>query len=112
MRNNRKAALFLTDNQIPVYEGDIVKVFVSKEGKTLVHWHPRSCDYKTPDITRLRGKSKYFCLGQTEYASLENSKRLTPILQPADRIHIYRVTPEKRKPLLRLPIWGLPPRWV
>jgi hypothetical protein len=112
MRNNRKAALFLTDNQIPVYEGDIVKVFVSKAGKTLVHWHPRSCDYKTPDITRLRRKSKYFCLEQNEYAALESTRRLKIVLQPTDRIHIYQVTPEKRKPLLRVPIRGLPPRWV
>jgi hypothetical protein len=112
MRNNRKAALFLTDNRMPVYEGDIVKVFVSKEGKISVHWHPRSCDYKAPDITRLRGKSKYLSLGQTEYASLENSKRLTLILQPTGRIHIYRVAPEKRKPLMRVPVRGLPPRRV
>jgi hypothetical protein len=112
MRNNRKAALFLTDNQIPVYEGDIVKVFTSKEGKTNIHWYPRSCDYKTPDTTRLRGKSKYICLEQNEYAALESLKRLTLILQPTDRIHIYQAAPEKRKPLLRLPMRGLPPRWV
>jgi hypothetical protein len=112
MRNNRKAALFLTDNRIPVYEGDIVKVFTSKAGKTSVHWHPRSCDYKTPDTTRLRGKPKYFSLGQNEYALLESTKRLALILRPTDRIHIYRVVPEKRKPLLRLPLWGLPPRRV
>ena len=112
MRNNRKAALFLTDDRIPVYEGDIIKVFTSKEGKTGVHWHPRSCDYKAPDTTRLRGKSKYICLEQNEYAALENIKRLTLMLQPTERIYIYQVAPEKRKPLLRLPIQGLPPRWV
>jgi hypothetical protein len=80
MENNRKAALFLTDDRIPVYEGDIVKVFISKEGKTSVRWHPRSCDFKTPDQTRLRGKSKYLRLEQNEYASLENTKRLTLVL--------------------------------
>jgi hypothetical protein len=112
MRNNRKAALFLTDNQIPVYEGDIVKVFVSKEGKISVHWHPRSCDYKTPDITRLRGKSKYYRLEPHEYTAMESAKRLVLMLQPTENIHIYRVAPEKRKPLLRVPVRGLPPRWV
>jgi hypothetical protein len=112
MRNNRKAAMLLTDNQIPVYEGDIVKVFTSKESKTSIHWYPRCCDYKTPDTTRLNGKPKYFRLDQNEYAALESSKRLTLILQPANRIQIYRVAPEKRKPLLRLSIRGLPPRWV
>ena len=112
MRNNRKAALFLTDNRIPVYEGDIIKVFISKDGKASVHWYPRSCDYKTPDQTRLRRKSKYLRLEQNEYASLENTKRLTLVLQPTERIHIYQAAPEKRKPLLRLPIRGLPPRWV
>jgi hypothetical protein len=35
MKNNRKAALFLTDNRIPVYEGDIVKVFISRKGVTI-----------------------------------------------------------------------------
>jgi hypothetical protein len=112
MRNNRKAAVFLTDDQIPVYEGDILKVFISKDGKTNIHWHPRSCDYKTHDTTRLRRKSKYFSLDQNEYAVLEHTRRLKPILEPADRIHIYRVTPEKRKPLLRFPRRGLPPRRV
>jgi hypothetical protein len=112
MKNNRKAALFLTDNQIPVYEGDILKVFVSKDGAANIHWYPRSCDFKTPDTTRLRGKSKYLCLDQNEYAVLESSRRLKLILEPAEGIHIYRITPEKRKPLLRLPIRGLPPRWV
>jgi hypothetical protein len=112
MRNNRKAALFLKDNRIPVYEGDIVKVFVSKGGRTNIHWHPRSCDYKEPDTTRLTGKSKYIRLEPSEYALLENAERLTLILQPTEKIHIYRVAPEKRKPLLRLPVWGLPPRWV
>jgi hypothetical protein len=73
MRNKRKAALFLTDNRIPVYEGDIVKVFTSKTG---VHWHPRSCDYKTPDTTRLRGKPKYLSLGQNEHVLLESTQRL------------------------------------
>ena len=112
MSNNRKAALFLTDDRIPVYEGDIIKVFTSKEGKTNIHWHPRSCDYKTPDTTRLRGKSKYLCFEQNEYAALESIKRLTLMLHPTERIQIYQVAPEKRKPLLRLPIRGLPPRWA
>jgi hypothetical protein len=112
MRNNRKAAMFLTDRRIPIYEGDIVKVFISKAGKTIVHWHPRSCDYKTPDTTRLRGKQKYHCLSQNEYALLESAERLKIVLQPTDRIHIYRVAPEKRRPLLRFYIRGLPPRWA
>jgi hypothetical protein len=112
MRNNRKAALFLTDNRIPVYEGDMVKVLISKEGKTSVHWYPRCCEYKTPDQTRLRGRLKYLCLEQNEYALLESIQRLKSVLRPTDRIHIYQVTPEKRKPLLRISIRGLPPRWV
>jgi hypothetical protein len=112
MRNNRKAALFLTEDHIPVYEGDIIKVFISKEGAASVHWHPRSCDYTSPDTTRLRGKSKYYRLEPHEYATLESAKRLVLMLQPAEHIHIYRVAPEKRKPLLRLPVRGLPPRWV
>ncbi|MDR2019946.1 MAG: hypothetical protein LBQ14_04185 [Treponema sp.] len=112
MRNNRKAALFLTDNQLPVYEGDIVKVLIAKDGRTNIYWHPRSCDFKTPDITRLRGKSKYLRLGQNEYAVLESAQRLTIVLEPADTIYIYRVTPERRHPLLRFSVRGLPPRWV
>jgi hypothetical protein len=112
MRNNRKAALFLTDDRIPVYEGDIVKVCTSQEGTAGVHWHPRSCDYKTPDKTRLRGKSKYIRLEPHEYALLESINRLTLVLQPTERIQIYQVAPEKRKPLLRIRVWGLPPRWV
>jgi hypothetical protein len=112
MRNNRKAAMFLTDNWIPVYEGDIIKTLISKGGKTAVHWYPRSCDYKTPDTTRLGGKAKYLCIEPNEYAVLEKAKRLALILCPAERIHIYRVSPEKRKPLVRLPLWGLPPRWA
>jgi hypothetical protein len=112
MRNNRKAVLSLTDNRIPVYEGDMVKVFISRGGKTSIHWYPQCCDYKTPDQTRLRGRSKYLCLEQNEYASLESTQRLKIMLRPTDRIHIYRVMPEKRKPLLRLPIRGLPQRWV
>jgi hypothetical protein len=112
MWNNRKAAMFLTDNRIPVYEGDILKVFVSKNGRTKVRWYPRSCDYKEPDRTRLAGKSKYIRLEPREYAPLESAQRLTLILRPTERVRIYRVVPEKRKPLLRLPVWGLPPRWV
>ena len=108
MKNNRKATLFLTDNQIPVYEGDIIKVFTSKEGKTGVHWHPRSCDYKAPDTTRLRGKSKYICLEQNEYAALENIKRLTLMLQPTERIYIYQVAPIARLLLLIMPMRLLP----
>jgi hypothetical protein len=104
--------MFFTDNRIPVYEGDIIKMLISKDDTVSVHWYPRSCDYKTPDTTRLRGKSKYHCLEQNDYALLESAKRLALILRPADRIHIYRVAPEKRKPLLRIPIRGLPPRWV
>jgi hypothetical protein len=104
MRNNRKAALFLTDKRIPVYEGDIVKVFVSKDGRTNIRWHPRSCDYKGPDKTRLAGKSKCIRLKLSEYALLENTKRLRLILRPNECVHIYRIAPEKRKPLLRLPV--------
>jgi hypothetical protein len=102
--------MFLTD--IPVYEGDIVKVFVSKNGKTNIHWHPRFCDYKSSDTTRFAGKPKFIRLEPSEYALLENTGRLTLILRPAEQVHIYRIAPEKRKPLLRLPVWGLPPRWV
>jgi hypothetical protein len=109
MRNNRKADMFLTDNQLPVYEGDMVKVFISKEGKISVHWYPRSRDFKTPDKTRLGGNLKYLRLEQDEYVSLENNKRLALMLQPTERIQIYRVAPERREPLLRLPIRGLPP---
>jgi hypothetical protein len=112
MRNNRKAAMFLTDNRIPVYEGDIIKVFVSKSGKTSVRWYPRSCDYKRPDQTRLEGKSKYLRLEQNEYAALESTGRLKTVPRPDDRTLIYQVAPEKRKRLLRRPVWGLPPRWV
>ena len=112
MMNNRKAALFLTDDRIPVYEGDIVKVCTSKEGTTSIRWHPRSCDYKSSDTTRLRGKSKYIRLEPHDYASLESTTRLTLVLQQTERIQIYQVAPEKRKPLLRHRIWGLPPRWV
>jgi hypothetical protein len=112
MRNNRKTVMFLTDNQLPAYEGDIVKVFISEEGRTSVHWYPRSCNFKTPDKTRLTGTQKYLCLEQNDYAVLESTRRLKIVREPADRIHIYRVMPEKRKPLLRLPMRGLPPRWV
>jgi hypothetical protein len=112
MRNNRKAALFLTDNRMPVYEGDIVKVFVSKGGRTNIHWHPRFCNYKSSDKTRIVGKSKYIRLEPSEYTLLENTGRLTLMLCPNERTHIYRIAPEKRKPLLLLPVWGLPPRWV
>jgi hypothetical protein len=112
MRNNRKAALFFTDKRIPVYEGDMVKVFFSKRGKKRVHWYPRSCDYRTPDITRLGGRANYVCLDHNEYAALETIKRLTLILQPTERTHIYRVAPEKREPLLRFPAQGSAPRWA
>jgi hypothetical protein len=112
MRNNRKAALFLTDNRIPVYEGDTIKVFVSKEGMTKICWYPRSCDFKAPDKTRLTGHPNYLRLEPNEYALLETTKRLALIAQPSDRIHIYRVTPEKSKPLLKVPVRGLPPKWV
>jgi hypothetical protein len=86
-------------------------MFFSKNGRTNIRWHPRSCDYKGPDTTRLAGKSNFFRLKLSEYALLENTGRLTLILRPAEQVHIYRIAPEKRKPLLRPPLWGLPPRW-
>jgi hypothetical protein len=45
MKNNRKAVIVLTHNRIPVYEGDIVKVFFSKDGTANIHWYPKSCDF-------------------------------------------------------------------
>jgi hypothetical protein len=112
MRNNRKAALFFTDKRMPVYEGDMIKVFFSKKGKRSVRWYPRSCDYRTPDMTRLSGRAKYVSLDQNEYAALETIERLTLLLQPTERTRIYRVGPEKRNPLLRVPARGLAPRWA
>jgi hypothetical protein len=112
MRDSRKAVLFLADNRIPVYEGDLVKVFISEKDEEEVHWYPRSYDHKRPDETRLTGRSKYRRLKPNEYESLGNSKRLSLMLRPNERIRIYRVAPEKRKPLLRLPPRGLPFRWA
>jgi hypothetical protein len=112
MRDSRKAVIFLADNRIPVYEGDIVKVFIPEENHTDARCYPRSGDYKTPDKTRLKGKSKYYRLKPNEYASLENTSRLVFMPGPDENTRIYRVAPEKRKPLLRLPLRGLPFRRV
>jgi hypothetical protein len=108
VRDSRKAVIFLADNRIPVYEGDIIKLFVSENNETRFRWYPRSCDYRTPDKTRLGGKQNYLRLKPGEYASLEYTKRLALMSRPDKETHIYRITPEKRKPLLRLPPRGLP----
>jgi hypothetical protein len=112
MRDSRKAVIFLADNLIPVYEGDVVKVFIPEEDNPEARWYPRSGDYKTPDETRLTGKQNYLRLKPNEYALLENAKRLVLMLQPNEKTYIYRVAPEKRRPLLRLPRRGLPFRRV
>jgi hypothetical protein len=112
MRENRKALMFLTDDRIAVYEGDIITEFISGKGDVIIRWYPKSCDFKHPDESRIKTKSKYRNLDRNEYVLLEKTGRLKLFLQPNLQARVCRVAPEKRKPLLRLPLRGLSPRWV
>jgi hypothetical protein len=126
VNDKRKTALLVSVGggiRLPVMEGDHIMV-IEKEAARGYLWRPRCADGKKPDITRMKkgkqgdrilhGRSfrkllegGYLrAIGKTEYVVAVKPEPAKPLVQmePA-------AVREKRRPLLRLPVWGLPPRW-
>jgi hypothetical protein len=112
---------------IPLMEGDRLKVSRG-ENRTIIIWQPMVYGCKTPDLTRTKkGKDGDRHLPRKFFAMLEEGGNLAE-LDGAEYEVIAagkegRGGPDKneregagkdlgpRKPLLRRPVWGLPPRW-
>jgi hypothetical protein len=113
--------------QLPLMEGDKIRIG-QRNGKTVYYWLPLCGDGKMPDLSRSnKGDRSERYLHPRFVASLRRGNHLvavsatdfvaraeeTPLMPPA--IKKPEAAPRqmtgKRKPLLRIPVWGLPPRW-
>ena len=113
--------------QIPLMEGDKIRTG-NRDGKTIYYWFPLGNDGKTIDLSRskkgircerylhprfferLRQGNNLVEVNAAEFivqaAELKTEATIKKEPEPKQP-----VLAEKRKPLLRLPVWGLPPRW-
>jgi hypothetical protein len=134
VNHRRQTALLVSVGggvRLPVMEGDRIAV-IQKETAPGYLWRPRLADGKRPDIARMKkgkqgnrilhsyffkkllkggyllpaGKTEYVVAVKPEPEKTMPRESAKPPAQPATAI-----LPEKRRPLLRLPAWGLPPRW-
>jgi hypothetical protein len=105
------------------------RITISKnETKTVYYWYPLCDDGKTLDMNRTkRGlrRERYLHPRFFEILRIGNNlialstvEYITRVKEPSKKSDLQRqnktVIPLiniKRKPLLRLPVWGLPPRW-
>jgi hypothetical protein len=113
--------------QIPLMQGDRIVISTS-EKKTVFYWFPLNSDGKTIDLSRAKkGLQGERYLHKRFFEMLRLGNHLIE-LNPSEYI-IHAIIPykndlskakkdikkplciEKRKPLLRLPVRGLPPRW-
>jgi hypothetical protein len=118
--------------RIPLMEGDKIRT-AYRDNKTIHYWFPLCHDGNTIDLSRskkgnrserylhsrfmesLRRGSHLIAVNATDFVvrATEPGKAPTGEVKQAGtefRAAQPAVT-EKRRPLLRLPVWGLPPRW-
>jgi hypothetical protein len=129
--NHKRAVILLISVggglQIPMMEGDKIRIR-ERENKAAYYWFPLCNDGKTLDLTRVKKGTRCerylhprffeklrqgnnlisvniteFIIQAAEPKTEETVKEEPEPVQPA--------IVEKRRPLLRLPVWGLPPRW-
>jgi hypothetical protein len=108
-------------------EGDKIRIG-NRDGKTIYYWFPLCNDGKTLDLSRSKKGTRYErYLHPRFFKKLRQGNNLISInimdfiiqaaeskTEPAGKKEpepIQPVITEKRRPLLKLPGWGLPPRW-
>jgi hypothetical protein len=118
--------------RLPLMEGDKIRTG-HRDNKTIYYWFPLCHDGKTIDLSRsrkgnrcerylhprfidsLRRGNHLVVVNGTDFVvrAAEDEKETTDgAIHPEAEIKTIRpAITEKRKPLLRLPVWGLPPRW-
>jgi hypothetical protein len=135
LNDKRRTALLVSVGggvRLPVMEGDRIEV-IERETVPGYLWKPRFADGEKPDIARMkkgeRGErvlhGKFFKkLYEGGYLLSEGEREYRVEVKP----EVEKAAPEKipelpvrqeaavtvrekRRPLLRLPVWGLPPRW-
>jgi hypothetical protein len=113
--------------QIPLMEGDKIRI-ESRSGATKRYWFPLCNDGKTLDLSRankgprserylhprffrrLREGNYLVALDTTEFTVRAVETIADPVVIKQPELPQPAAT-GKRRPLLRLPVWGLPPRW-
>jgi hypothetical protein len=108
-------------------EGDRIRTG-NRDGKIIYYWFPLGNDGKTVDpgrskkgircerylhprfFERLRQGNNLVGVNSAEFIvqAVKPETELTIIKESEPK---QLITGEKRRPLLRLPVWGLPPRW-
>jgi hypothetical protein len=113
--------------QLPLMEGDKIRTG-NRDGKTTYYWLPLCNDGRTLDISRskkgtccerylhprffekLRQGNNLAGVNITEFI-IQAAEPKTELIIEKKPEPIQPVIAEKRRSLLRLPVWGLPPRW-
>lgn len=113
--------------QLPLMEGDKIRTG-ERENKAVYYWFPLCNDGTTLDLSRIKkGSRSERYLHPRFFETLRAGNNLVsvnatdflvkaaePEKGPAGEKKPETVHPAaagKRKPLLRLPVWGIPPRW-
>jgi hypothetical protein len=118
--------------RIPLMEGDRIRIG-HRDTKTIYYWFPLCHDGRTLDLSRsrkgnrserylhprfikiLRGGNHLIAVNATDYvvrAAEGKEETAGEAKQPETEVKAAQpAVTEKRRPLLRLPLWGLPPRW-
>jgi hypothetical protein len=113
--------------QLPLMEGD--KIRAGKRGsKTIYYWFPLCNDGRTLDLSRsnkgprserylhpqffrqLREGNNLNSVSDAEFVVRTAELKTEPAVVKKPEI-TPMAPPGKRRLLLRLPVWGLPPRW-
>lgn len=118
--------------QLPLMEGDKIRIG-HRDTKTIHYWIPLCHDGKAIDLSRskkgnrnerylhprfiesLRRGNNLIAVNATDFVvrAAEDEKETADRAIPPEaevKAMLPAIT-EKRRPLLRLPVWGLPPRW-
>jgi hypothetical protein len=113
--------------QLPLMEGDKIRIG-SRGGKTIYYWFPLCYDGKTLDLSRTNKgprRERYLHpqffrrLLEGNHLSSENEAEFVVRVTEPKTAPVVVKKPEKpqlvvagkRRPLLRIPAWGLPPKW-
>lgn len=129
--NHKRAVMLLVSVggglQLPLMEGDTVRTG-NRGDKTIYYWFPRGNDGETLDLSRskkgwrgerylhprfferLRQGNNLVSVNATEFVVQPAEPKTEPIIRKEPEPE-QSATAENRRPLLRLPVRGLPPRW-